>query len=221
MLDVAAMHAELQRTLELVQTGRIRERPNYRSIPAELLNFGHVALSGDGEPTLSPNFPEIVQTVLHLRAQGRFPFFKLVLITNASGLDRPEVVRTLNLFTSRDEIWVKLDAGSQKHLRQVNRTECRLDDLLTNIVNVGRTRPVIIQSLFPSINGAGPTPNQIEDYVQRLNQLKEAGTEVSLVQIYSSNRPSGDAACSHLSLTGLSRIARRVREVTGLRTEVF
>src|SRR5262245_58197837 len=112
-LDVTAMVAELERTLELVQSGGIRQRPAYQKVPPELLELRHVTLSGHGEPTLCPNFVEAVESVVHVRARGRFPYFKLVLITNASGLNRPEVAEGLNLFTRRDEIWAKLEAGTQ------------------------------------------------------------------------------------------------------------
>src|SRR5262245_58671038 len=81
-LDVPAMITELERTLELVQSGRLRELPHYRNAPPDLAEVRHVALSGDGEPTLCPNFVEAVEAVIHLRARGRIPFFKLVLITN-------------------------------------------------------------------------------------------------------------------------------------------
>ena len=84
-LDVSVMITELERTLGLVNSGAIRQRPCYQSAPPELLELRHVSLSGDGEPTLCPNFGEAVEAVVHLRARGRFPFFKLVLLTNASG----------------------------------------------------------------------------------------------------------------------------------------
>jgi len=112
-LDVPVMMAELERMLELVRSGGLRDLPCYRSATPELLELRHVSLSGDGEPTLCPNFVEAVEAVIHLRARGRFPFFKLVLITNASGLDRPEVREGLSHFTPRDEVWTKLDAGTQ------------------------------------------------------------------------------------------------------------
>src|ERR1041385_7656708 len=89
-LDVRVMVAELERTLDQVHSGRIREHPDYRNLPEALLQLRHVALSGDGEPTLCPNFIEVVEAVIHFRARGRVPFFKIVLITNASFLDRPE-----------------------------------------------------------------------------------------------------------------------------------
>src|SRR5262245_15990595 len=44
-LDLDAMVMELAHTLELVNSGQIRERPRYRALPAELLTLRHVALS--------------------------------------------------------------------------------------------------------------------------------------------------------------------------------
>jgi len=220
-LAVPLMITELALTLQLVRSGALRDRLGYRSAPPPLLELRHVALSGDGEPTLCPNFVEAVESVVHLRACGRFPFFKLVLITNASGLDRPEVAEGLNLFTTRDEIWAKLEAGTQEYMDRVNRPDCPLEKILGNILALARRRPVIIQSLFPSINGEGPPASEIEAYVQRLRDLKEAGAQIPLVQIYSATRHTSHAESGHLPLRTLSHIARRVREVTGLNAEAF
>ncbi len=56
---------------------------------------------------------------------------------------------------------------------------------------------------------------------QRLKELKEAGAQISMVQVYSAHRPPHLPNCEHLALKGLSRVVQRVREVTGLRAEVF
>src|SRR5262249_23248047 len=194
------------------QSGRMRERPNYRSLPQELLQLRHVALSGDGEPTLCPNFVAALEAVIHLRARARYGFFKLVLITNASGLDQPEVEEGLRLFTPHDEVWAKLEAGTQSHMDRVNRPGCSLEKILTNILRLARQRPVIIQSLFPALCGQEPSGSEIEAYVQRLKELKEAGAQIPLVQIYSATRPTAQPECGHLPLRTLSAIARRVRE---------
>jgi wyosine [tRNA(Phe)-imidazoG37] synthetase (radical SAM superfamily) len=186
-----------------------------------LLELRHVSLSGDGEPAFCPNFVEAVEAVFHVRARGRFPFFKLVLITNASGLGRPEVARALRLFTPRDEVWAKLEAGTQDHLNRVNRPDCSLEKILAGILVVALERPVVIQSLFPCINGQAPPASEIEAYVQRLRELREAGAQIPLVQIYSATRPTAHSGCGHLPLRTLSHIAQRVREAAGLKAEVF
>jgi wyosine [tRNA(Phe)-imidazoG37] synthetase (radical SAM superfamily) len=215
------MAAELKQTLAFVRSGRLRERPWYRTLPDELLQLRHVALSGDGEPTLSPKFAEALQAIVHVRALCGSPFFKLVLLTNATGLDLPHVQEGLTYFTKSDEVWAKLDAGTQAYMNRVNRAEVPLEKVLSNIALVGRQRPVVIQSLFPAINGEEPPLEEIEQYANRLIELKNAGAEISLVQIYSATRPTPSSEFGHLPLKVLSRIAHAVRDATGIRAEVF
>lgn len=219
--NATTMGSELERTLLLVQSGGLRARPGYRGLPAELLELRHVALSGDGEPTHCPQFAEAVEAVLHLRARGRFPFFKIVLLTNATGLNNPPVIEGLSLFTPHDEIWAKLDAGTQEYMNIVNRPDCSIEVVQENILRLARQRPVIIQSLFCSINGVPPTAMEIEAYASRLKDLKNKGANIPLVQIYSATRPTPHSECGHLPLRTLSEIARRVREVSALKAEVF
>ena len=220
-LDVDTLAAELKKTLTYVRAGRLRERPWYRTLPDDLLQLRHVALSGDGEPTLSPQFAEALQAVVHVRALSGFPFFKLVLLTNSTGLDQPHVLHGLKHLTRSDEVWAKLDGGTQAYVNKVNRASVPLEKILSNILLLGRQRPVVIQSLFPAINGEQPPLEEIEQYARRLLELKKAGAQISLVQIYSGTRPSPNSESGHLPLKVLSRIAQTVRQATGLTTEVF
>jgi wyosine [tRNA(Phe)-imidazoG37] synthetase (radical SAM superfamily) len=189
-LEVDVMAAELKRTLTFVLNGRLRELDWYRVLPDHLLQLRHVTLSGDGEPTLAENFVEAVQAIIHVRALGGFPFFKLVLVTNATGLDRAEVQTGLQFITRCDEVWAKLDGGTQAYLNRVGKTEVPLEKILSNILLLGRQRSVIIQSLFPSINGEEPPPEEIQQFALRLKELREGGAQIPLVQIYSATRPA-------------------------------
>jgi wyosine [tRNA(Phe)-imidazoG37] synthetase (radical SAM superfamily) len=220
-LDVDVMATELKQTLAFVLAGQLHEQPSYRVVPDELLQLRHVTLSGDGEPTFALNFVEAVQAIVHVRAMGGFPFFKLVLITNATGLDQPQVQEGLRYFTRSDEIWAKLDGGTQEYLSRVNKLNVPLQKILDNILLLAWQRPVIIQSLFPAINGQEPPAEEIEQYALRLKDLKNRGAQIPLVQIYSATRPTPNSSCGHLPLKTLSRIAQTVRTVAGLKAEVF
>ena len=220
-LDIKVLAGELRHLLRLTYDGRLRELEWFRHLPAELLQLKEVALSGDGEPTLCVNFDKVVRAVMQVRARSGFPFFKIVLITNTAGLDFPEVARGLKLFHKEDEVWAKLDAGTQEYMEKVNRSDIPLWRVLANILALGKQRPIIIQSLFPLVNGEKPLRREIEQYVLRLKELKAAGAQIKLVQVYSSHRPPHHGNCEHLPLTTLSLIARRVREVAGLKAEVF
>jgi wyosine [tRNA(Phe)-imidazoG37] synthetase (radical SAM superfamily) len=218
-LLVDVMAGELHRTLTAVRQGHLRSRQWYQSLPAELLQLRHVALSGDGEPTLASNFVEAVQAVARVRALGGF--FKIVLLTNGTGLDQPEVFRGLEVLTKSDGIWIKLDGGTQAFLDKINRPNVPLEKILSNILLIGRQRPVVIQSLFPAVHGEEPPFEEIQEYAQRLKELKAGGAQISLVQIYSAARPGISAEWGHLPLRVLSQIAQTVRQTAGLRTEVF
>jgi wyosine [tRNA(Phe)-imidazoG37] synthetase (radical SAM superfamily) len=220
-LSVEVMARELERTLASIQLGQLRRLACFAHTPAELLELRHVALSGDGEPTLCPEFAEVVQAAIHLRALGTFPFFRLVLMTNGSGLDQPAVQQGLKFFTKQDEIWAKLDVGTQAYMDRVNRARVPLAKVLANIRVLGQQRPVVIQSLFAAIQGEEPPEAELEAYALRLLELKQGGAQIALVQLYSAGRPPANSGCGHLPLKTLSRFAHRIQKTTGLPVEVF
>ncbi len=218
-LDVDVVAQELRKTIAFIRSGRLVAHPAYRTLPAELLQLRQVALSGDGEPTLATNFVEALQAVVRVRALGGF--FKIVLITNGTGLHHAQVLRGLDYLTKSDEIWIKLDGGTQAFLEKVNHTDVPLEKILENILLIGRQRPVVIQSMFPAIHGDEPPFEEIKEFAQRLKELKAAGADISLVQIYSAARPGIQTDWGHLPLRVLSQIAQTVRQVSGLKAEVF
>jgi wyosine [tRNA(Phe)-imidazoG37] synthetase (radical SAM superfamily) len=218
-VDVRLLANELEQTLGHLQTAQLSS--TFPNVSPGFLHLRHVALSGDGEPTLCPNFEEVLETVVHLRASGKIPHFKIVLITNASGLTRPAVLQGIRLLTRRDEVWAKLDGGTQAYLERINGRDVCLAHVLENIGVVARERPVVIQTMVPAIDGRNPFLKEIAEYAARLRELTQRGAQIQLVQIYSANRPTCHSECGHLSLRALSEIAKEVRARTGLRTEVF
>jgi len=218
-LDLKVLTRELIHVVALAQCGRLHELKQFSAAPKELLVLKEVALSGDGEPSLVSNFDEIVKEVLVIR--HLLSPFKLVVITNGSGLHRPTVQRGIDRLSPEDEVWIKLDAGTEEAMRRINGPQASMEITLRNILTVGRRRPVVIQSLFCGIDDMEPSDDEITAYIQRLTELKESGAVISLVQVYSACRPSARPGSRHLPLARLSHIARRVREEAGLNAEVF
>jgi hypothetical protein len=136
-------------------------------------------------------------------------------------LDQPEVQHGLRFLIHKDEIWVKLDAGSRAGFQRINRSDFSYEKVLHNILTLGRQRPIVVQSLFPLFEGAEPQEQDVLDYAARLRDLKRAGAQISLVQIYSASRPPTKMECRHLPLRSLSQIAQRVRSECQLPVEVF
>lgn len=218
-LDLKVLARELIHVVALAQCGRLCDLKPFSSLPAELLGLKEVALSGDGEPSLVSNFDEIVKEVLLIRRL--LSPFKLVVITNGAGLHRPTVQRGIDRLSPEDEIWIKLDAGTEEYLKRVNGPRASMETILHNVLAIARRRPVVIQSLFCKLGDLEPSEDEIAAYVGRLADLKKADARISLVQIYSAARPSANPGCKHLPLAQLSHIARRVRDEAGIDAEVF
>lgn len=219
--DVEIMLRELEEVLDMIRAGQAGGLDGCAGAPPECLRLGHVALSGNGEPTLCPVFEEVMEGVMHLRAQGRHGNFKVALITNCSGLLEPHIRRGLRLLNAQDEVWAKLDAGSEGWYRQVNQTAVPFSELIQTIQRFARSREVVIQSLFPRIQGRAVPLAEQDAFAARLGELRRSGARIASVQVYSASRKPVSALCGHATLSELSAIARRVREVTGLPTVVF
>jgi len=91
----------------------------------------------NGEPTLCPNFVEVIEASFTFEHIADSRFFKLVLITNAVA-GPVEVTKGLALLSPHDEVWAKLEAGTQEYMDRVNRSDCALEKVLSKILVLGR-----------------------------------------------------------------------------------
>ena len=76
-----------------------------------------ITFSGDGEPTLNPDFPEMVDVTISLRDKY-FPYAAVTVLSNASTLWKPEIAAAL---MKVDNPILKIDAPSQALAAIVNR----------------------------------------------------------------------------------------------------
>jgi len=213
---------ELDRTIELVVSGRIYQGVQFGNTPPALRRLNDIALSGDGEPTAYANFDQVVDVCADVRRRRRLADVKLVLITNASLLHRPRVRRALaTLDANGGEIWAKLDAGSEDYYRFVARSAVPWRQILDNLREAALGRPIVIQSLWMRIQGEPPSPVELEAYCDRLGEILAAGGQIKLVQVHTVARKPAEASVAALSHAEVDAIAELVRRRTGLPTAAF
>lgn len=99
----------------------------------------HIVISGNGEPTLHPEFGRVVKALLSLRDEI-CPASKLICFTNGSRLDRKDAFDGLALL---DECHLKLDSGFE-------RVDLPLEpDRFQAMLDIARRLPnLILQSCF-------------------------------------------------------------------------
>ena len=82
----------------------------------EGLDLDVITFSGNGEPTLHPDFLGIIQDTCALRDQY-CPKAKVSVLSNSTQLGRPDVVQALRLCDNRI---LKLDAGTDDMMRRID-----------------------------------------------------------------------------------------------------
>ena len=82
------------------------------AVPIDSITF-----SGDGEPTLNPEFPEMIDLTLSLRDEF-FPAAKLSVLSNATRLGDERVFQALRRV---DNPILKVDAATTELVRRINR----------------------------------------------------------------------------------------------------
>jgi hypothetical protein len=118
------------------------------------------------------------------------------------------------------EIWAKLDAGTEEYYRLVMRTSIPMGQVLENIAQAGRVRPIVIQSLFVKVGSEPPSRKEILAYAERLRELVSMGCRIKLVQVYTVARPTAEAYAAPLGDAALEAIAEEVKAV-GLAVETY
>lgn len=221
-VDLRQMKDELTAMVRFAKDGGLAKEPKFDEVPWLTREVKDIAFSGDGEPTMIHNFAECVETVVEVQQSEGLDETKIVLITDAAGLDKADVKRGLKLMdTHHGEIWGKLDAGTEDYYREVNRSNVKFDRILSNLLETARARPIIIQSLFLKVHGQAMPAAELAAYCGRLNDLTESGGQISEVHLYTVARPTPEAFAAKLELAELENMAAAVREQTGLTVAVF
>jgi hypothetical protein len=193
-----------------------------RHVPPELRHIRDVALSGNGEPTSSPQFRETLEVVA--RALGRVGMaLPVVVITNGSLIDRPAVQDALRyLQTIRGRVWFKLDAGSDAGMESVNSAHTRVGRHLERLKMASTLCPTWVQSCWFVRSDCEPDPREVDLYVRQLSELVEAGAPLQGVLLYTLARESTQPESAELRQVSpgwLERLGERLRSV-GLTVDV-
>lgn len=176
-------------------------------------NLDVITFSGNGEPTLHPRFPEIVDGVLALRDRY-FPKAKVSVLTNSTRIFTPEVAAALKRV---DNNILKLDSAVEATMRLIDRpndpdfTVKRVLEGLRQFEDTG-----IIQTMMLRGTHEGhPVDNTSEEEVSALIDAYRHIRPAS-VMLYSLDRSTPAEQLVKVSKEELEDIAARIREATGL-----
>jgi wyosine [tRNA(Phe)-imidazoG37] synthetase (radical SAM superfamily) len=170
-----------------------------------------LTLAGHGEPTMHPQFGDVVRALREMR-DALVPGVPIAVLSNASTLDREDVRDALALV---DERYMKLDAGDAATLRAVNGSTVPFDALVQHLAGL---RDITVQAMFVK-DRAGRVDNTTEmaviAWVTALQRIKPAA-----VHVYTLDRMPAWPYLQPAPSARLFEIGQRVR-LAGIPCEVF
>ncbi|MCZ6697194.1 MAG: radical SAM protein [Acidobacteria bacterium] len=221
-VDEGLLRDELREMLRQAKGGALFERPEFRGIPDALRLVRDITFAGDGEPCSYVNFIGVVRDTVRLKEEAGFEDLKIILLSNATLLDRPRVQKALELMDRNNgEYWLKLDAGTEEYYRLIDRSTIPLDKVLRNILITARVRPIVLQSLFMKVRGEGPPPAEIDVYCDRVRGILDDGGAISLIQVYTVARPPAESYVTPLSDAEIDDLASSIRDRVRVPVETF
>lgn len=174
-------------------------------IHSEGPGFEAFCVSGNGEPTIHPDFPELAKLIMNARDQW-FPDKPVILMSNGASLDNRKIAAAANLFTERV---IKIDCGNEKLFKQVNAPLSRAN-LARVLAGIRNLKDVIVQSLFFAGQFTNTNPSDIDDWIEVIGIIKPKAVHIHGLSRTPANRDIH--ACDEDTLYAIaSKLERRTQ----------
>lgn len=186
----------------------LRDR-HLQGLPLDVITF-----SGNGEPTVHPDFPAIIDDTLALRDKW-FPQAKVTVLTNATRLDNTAVATALGRV---DNNCLKIDSAINESAKRIDRPTSPSYDVANVIATAARLFPgqcVIQTMLVTASDFDNTTPIELHALIDAYRRISPRS-----IQIYSIDRLTPDRTLRRVSPDQLARIASQIREATGLEVTI-
>lgn len=175
-----------------------------------------ITYAGNGEPTIHPDFPGIMDDVVELR-NTYFPDAKIVVLSNGTMTGNDTIRKAL---LKADVNQLKLDAGTEETFKKLNNPVIKitLKEIVDNYKKFNGK--FTVQTLFTKADFKDYTidntdPDEVKAWIEKLKILKP-----ELVVIYPIAREAPLSEVKKISPEVLQQIGEKVEEA-GLKVEIY
>lgn len=172
-----------------------------------------ITFSGNGEPTLHPDFPEIIDDVLKLRDEF-YPEAKVSVLTNSTRIFSPEVAEALK---SVDNNILKLDSAVEPTMRLIDRPnspDFTVEKVVEGLKQFACTG--VIQTMFLRGSHDGKpvdntSPEEIDALIEAYKQIRPRE-----IMIYSLDRSTPAEKIKKVEKEELEKIGAKIERETSI-----
>lgn len=176
-----------------------------------------ITFSGNGEPTIHPEFPGIIDDVVALRDRY-YPEVKISVLTNSTQIHRPAVADALNKV---DNNILKLDSAVEATMRMLDRpvspgfTVERVVEHLRQFAGTGIIQTMITRGAHDGIPVDNTTDAEISALIEAYDRIRPRQ-----IMIYSIDRTTPEQSLERVSREELQAIAARITAATAIHVTV-
>ncbi len=176
-----------------------------------------ITFSGNGEPTVNPDFPGIIDDTMALRDRY-FPEAKVSVLTNSTMLGRSDTTEALRRV---DNCILKLDSAVAQTVRLLDRPTSPAFDVekvIGRLAEFGQA--AIIQTMLTRGSHAGVAVDNTTD--AEIGALIDAYRRIGPreIMLYSLDRPTPELSLQRVPHEELETIAARITAATGIPVQV-
>ncbi|MCM1032747.1 MAG: radical SAM protein [Odoribacter sp.] len=188
-----------------------------QELKADGTDIDVITFSGNGEPTVHPEFSGVIDDTITLRDRY-FPTAKVSVLSNSTMLARPEVTEALHHV---DNCILKLDSAIADTVTMLDRPTSPAFDIervIGQLASMGAH--VIVQTMITRGSHNGITVDNSTD--TEINALIDAYRRICPreIMIYSLDRPTPEASLQRVPREELLSIATRITDATGIPVQV-
>ncbi len=176
-----------------------------------------ITFSGNGEPTVHPDFPGIIDDVIALRDRY-YPDVKISVLTNSTQIHRPDVVAALKKI---DNNILKLDSAVEDTMRRLDRpvspgfTVEAVVERLRQFAGDGIIQTMLTRGSHDGVAVDNTTDVEIDALIDAYRRIQPRQ-----IMIYSVDRATPEQSLERVPREELQIIADRITAATGIAVSV-
>jgi wyosine [tRNA(Phe)-imidazoG37] synthetase (radical SAM superfamily) len=175
----------------------------------------YLTFAGNGEPTLHPDFPEIIKETAKIRDKF-IPEAKIAVLSNSTTIHKENIAEALKI---ADQSILKLDSGFESTCKLINKPAgaLNIDKLIKNLCSFKGN--LTIQSMFLKGNYNGQQINnasekEVQKWLERIIEINPKS-----VMIYTIDRDTPATGLEKVDKNRLLQIAEKVKQL-GIKVRV-
>lgn len=176
-----------------------------------------ITFSGNGEPTLNPEFPQIIDDVMELRDKY-YPEAKVSVLSNSTRIFSPEVAAALKKV---DNNILKLDSAIESTMRLVDRpaskdfTVEKLVDGLKQFKGQAIIQTMMLRGEYEGKKIDNTTPEEVNALIAAYKAIQPRE-----VMLYSLDRSTPAEKLVKVDKETLLEIGNKIEKETGIKVQV-